>query len=184
MPTAVGNGSSRRQATPSTCLSDTAKALRIECLTCHGVTAHRFVPVAQTCAQSGCHEQIKFQLGKMAGQTSQHCTDVPRLHRAGRRTGGTRQREARNVADEHELSTLSRDAATHVGHSFPRTIHTRRAAEIVTTRTSRRRRRPRGRRARTRVPRARRHADRPFIAALRRARSRTARPATRRTTGR
>lgn len=55
-------------------LSDTAKALRIECLTCHGVTAHRFVPVGQTCAQSGCHEQTKFQLGKMAGQTSQHCT--------------------------------------------------------------------------------------------------------------
>ena len=54
--------------------SDTAKALKIECLTCHGVTAHRFVPAAQTCAQSGCHEQTEFQLGKMAGQTSLHCT--------------------------------------------------------------------------------------------------------------
>jgi nitrate/TMAO reductase-like tetraheme cytochrome c subunit len=54
--------------------SDTAKALKIECLTCHGVSAHRFVPVAQTCAQSGCHEQTKFQLGKMSGQTSLHCT--------------------------------------------------------------------------------------------------------------
>jgi nitrate/TMAO reductase-like tetraheme cytochrome c subunit len=54
--------------------SDTAKALKIECLTCHGVTAHRFVPVGQTCSKSGCHEQTKFQLGKMAGQTSLHCT--------------------------------------------------------------------------------------------------------------
>lgn len=55
-------------------LSDTAKALHIECLTCHGVTAHRFVPVAQTCSQSGCHEQTQFRLGKMAGQSSKHCT--------------------------------------------------------------------------------------------------------------
>ena len=54
--------------------TDTAKALRIECLTCHGVTAHRFVPVAQTCAQSGCHKQTEIRLGKMAGQTSLHCT--------------------------------------------------------------------------------------------------------------
>ena len=55
-------------------LSDTAKALHIDCITCHGVTAHRFVPVGQTCAQSGCHDKTKFQLGKMAGQTSLHCT--------------------------------------------------------------------------------------------------------------
>ena len=55
--------------------TDTAKRLRIECLSCHGVTAHRFVPVAQTCAQSGCHQQqSQIRLGKMAGQTSLHCT--------------------------------------------------------------------------------------------------------------
>lgn len=54
--------------------SDTAQRLKIDCLTCHGVTAHRFVPVAQTCAQSGCHKQTEIQLGKMAGQTSLHCT--------------------------------------------------------------------------------------------------------------
>lgn len=53
--------------------TDTAKVLRIECLTCHGVTAHRFVPVAQTCAQAGCHKQTEIRLGKMAGQTSLHC---------------------------------------------------------------------------------------------------------------
>ena len=54
-------------------LTDTARKLNVECLTCHGVTAHRFVPVAQTCAQSGCHKQMDIQLGKMAGQTSLHC---------------------------------------------------------------------------------------------------------------
>jgi nitrate/TMAO reductase-like tetraheme cytochrome c subunit len=54
--------------------TDTAKRRGIDCLTCHGVTAHRFVPVAQTCAQSGCHQQqAQIRLGKMAGQTSLHC---------------------------------------------------------------------------------------------------------------
>jgi nitrate/TMAO reductase-like tetraheme cytochrome c subunit len=55
-------------------LSDTAKALKVECITCHGVTAHRFKPVAQTCQQSGCHTEAKIQLGKMSGQTMLHCT--------------------------------------------------------------------------------------------------------------
>lgn len=55
-------------------LTDTAKALHIECLTCHGVTAHQFVPVARTCAQAGCHEQAgQIRLGRMAGQTALHC---------------------------------------------------------------------------------------------------------------
>jgi len=54
-------------------LTDTARKLKVECLTCHGVTAHRFVPVAQTCAQAGCHKQMDIKLGKMAGQTSLHC---------------------------------------------------------------------------------------------------------------
>jgi hypothetical protein len=55
-------------------LSDSGKALHIDCITCHGVTAHRFVPVGRTCAQSGCHENTRFKLGKMAGQTALHCT--------------------------------------------------------------------------------------------------------------
>jgi nitrate/TMAO reductase-like tetraheme cytochrome c subunit len=53
--------------------TDSAQRLHIDCITCHGVTAHRFVPVAQTCAQKGCHEQSQIRLGKMAGQTSLHC---------------------------------------------------------------------------------------------------------------
>jgi nitrate/TMAO reductase-like tetraheme cytochrome c subunit len=55
-------------------LSDTAKALHIECLTCHGVTAHRFVPAAATCEQAGCHTKATIRLGKMADQTMLHCT--------------------------------------------------------------------------------------------------------------
>lgn len=55
-------------------LSDSGKALHIDCITCHGVTAHRFVPVGRTCAQSGCHANTPFKLGKMAGQTALHCT--------------------------------------------------------------------------------------------------------------
>jgi len=55
-------------------LSDSGKAKHIDCITCHGVTAHRFVPVGRTCAQSGCHENTPFKLGKMAGQTVLHCT--------------------------------------------------------------------------------------------------------------
>ncbi len=46
-----------------------------ECLTCHARTAHRFVPVNQTCGQSGCHEEkdTKIVLGKMASQGDFHC---------------------------------------------------------------------------------------------------------------
>ncbi|HEU4990291.1 MAG: NapC/NirT family cytochrome c [Gemmatimonadota bacterium] len=55
-------------------LSDTGKKLGIDCITCHGVSAHQFVPVKQTCQQSGCHEKTHIELGKMAGQTMLHCT--------------------------------------------------------------------------------------------------------------
>lgn len=55
-------------------LSDTAKKLHIDCITCHGVSAHQFVPAAQTCEQSGCHTNAQIRLGNMAGQTMLHCT--------------------------------------------------------------------------------------------------------------
>jgi nitrate/TMAO reductase-like tetraheme cytochrome c subunit len=59
--------------------TDTAKKLGVECLTCHGVTAHRFVPVKATCEQSGCHKPMGIRLGKMADQTSLHCTTCHRF---------------------------------------------------------------------------------------------------------
>jgi nitrate/TMAO reductase-like tetraheme cytochrome c subunit len=47
---------------------------RMECTTCHAREVHRFKPVSETCAQSGCHDDIKVELGKMAQQTDLHCT--------------------------------------------------------------------------------------------------------------
>jgi hypothetical protein len=49
---------------------------KVECLTCHARTAHRFMPADSTCVQQGCHltGETKIQLGKMAGQTDLHCT--------------------------------------------------------------------------------------------------------------
>jgi len=48
---------------------------KVECLTCHARSAHRFAPVDSTCSQKGCHltEDVNIQLGKMAGQTGLHC---------------------------------------------------------------------------------------------------------------
>jgi hypothetical protein len=50
---------------------------KIECLTCHARTAHRFPPVNATCGQSGCHNQDEtpIVLGKMADvDLALHCT--------------------------------------------------------------------------------------------------------------
>lgn len=46
---------------------------RVECITCHGQEVHRFKPVAETCAQSGCHDDVRVELGRMAQQTDLHC---------------------------------------------------------------------------------------------------------------
>ncbi len=56
--------------------SDSSTLKKVECVTCHGTEVHRFKSVDKTCGQSGCHKpsETKIVLGKMAGQTSQHCT--------------------------------------------------------------------------------------------------------------
>lgn len=46
---------------------------KIECITCHGREVHRFKPVGETCAQSGCHDDLKVELGRMGEQTDLHC---------------------------------------------------------------------------------------------------------------
>lgn len=46
---------------------------KLECTTCHGQEVHRFKPVSETCGQSGCHDDVKVELGKMAQQTDLHC---------------------------------------------------------------------------------------------------------------
>jgi hypothetical protein len=50
---------------------------KVECLTCHARTAHRFPPVNATCGQSGCHspKETHIVLGKMANADLElHCT--------------------------------------------------------------------------------------------------------------
>jgi hypothetical protein len=49
---------------------------KVQCLTCHARTAHRFLPADSTCVQSGCHltRDTEIKLGKMADQTELHCT--------------------------------------------------------------------------------------------------------------
>lgn len=47
---------------------------KMECTTCHAREVHRFKPVSETCAQSGCHDDQRVELGKMAQQTDLHCT--------------------------------------------------------------------------------------------------------------
>lgn len=66
--------------------SDSSALKEVQCVTCHGLEAHRFVPVDSTCSQRGCHTHTKIQLGKMAGQSGLHCSvchdftaEVPRL---------------------------------------------------------------------------------------------------------
>lgn len=55
--------------------ADTSALKDVTCVTCHGQEVHRFVPVDQTCGQSGCHDPDKTEvvLGEMAGQSGFHC---------------------------------------------------------------------------------------------------------------
>jgi nitrate/TMAO reductase-like tetraheme cytochrome c subunit len=57
---------------------------KVECVTCHGQEVHRFVPADQTCGQSGCHDQsdTQIRLGKMASQTTLHCTGCHQFTRS------------------------------------------------------------------------------------------------------
>lgn len=55
--------------------SDSSALKDVACVTCHGQEVHRFKSVDKTCGQSGCHDtkDTKIVLGKMAGQSTQHC---------------------------------------------------------------------------------------------------------------
>jgi hypothetical protein len=56
-------------------LNPRSPAMRdMQCVTCHAQEVHRFKPANTTCAQSGCHEKVRTELGKMAAQTSLHCS--------------------------------------------------------------------------------------------------------------
>lgn len=84
-------------------LESDAPALKgVQCVTCHAVEVHHFAPLDRTCAQAGCHDMNTIALGKMANQTTLHCTachrftaEVPALatrdSAAGTLTPGERQ---------------------------------------------------------------------------------------------
>ncbi|MBI4205105.1 MAG: NapC/NirT family cytochrome c [Betaproteobacteria bacterium] len=44
----------------------------LKCVECHATSLHEFSPTDQTCAQAGCHEGVKLQLGRMSRLTL-HC---------------------------------------------------------------------------------------------------------------
>ena len=53
--------------------SDSAVLKNIQCVKCHGVEVHHFVPVDSTCGQSGCHKGLPMRIAKMKNQTTLHC---------------------------------------------------------------------------------------------------------------
>ncbi|MBI1967753.1 MAG: hypothetical protein HYS40_07170, partial [Gemmatimonadetes bacterium] len=66
--------------------SDSSALKNVQCVTCHGLEVHRFVPVDSTCGQANCHVNQAIGMGKMAQQTSLHCVtchqftaEVPKL---------------------------------------------------------------------------------------------------------
>jgi len=59
--------------------SDSSALKNVQCVTCHGLEVHRFVPVDSTCAQAGCHVNVRITLAKMSNQTDAHCTTCHRF---------------------------------------------------------------------------------------------------------
>src|SRR4029077_4416008 len=52
--------------------SDSSALKNVQCVSCHGLEVHSFVPVNATCAQAGCHSTRRITLTKMVGQTAVH----------------------------------------------------------------------------------------------------------------
>lgn len=52
--------------------SDSAALKDLQCTKCHGAEVHRFVPAAETCGQSQCHENLKVKMGRMSN-VAVHC---------------------------------------------------------------------------------------------------------------
>jgi hypothetical protein len=54
--------------------SDSSALRDVQCVTCHGLTVHQFVPADSTCGQSSCHQETEIRLAGMRDQTDLHCT--------------------------------------------------------------------------------------------------------------
>ncbi|MEO8333438.1 MAG: hypothetical protein ABI664_00600 [bacterium] len=56
-------------------LNSTKKELKdVQCVSCHGRDFHQFKPTSFSCTQSGCHFNLRVNLGAMSTQGFQHCT--------------------------------------------------------------------------------------------------------------
>jgi len=106
--------------------SDSLKDKKIECLTCHARSAHRFVPVDSTCAQKGCHltDDVTIRLGKMADQTGLHCAvcheftaAVPRLATVDSATGTLRPGDSQCFSCHEMKKRLADFDPTHDPHN-------------------------------------------------------------------
>ncbi len=55
--------------------SDSTALEDLQCVTCHALEVHRFVPVDSTCYQKGCHlsDSVGIRIGAMRDQTDLHC---------------------------------------------------------------------------------------------------------------
>ena len=55
--------------------SDSSALEDLQCVTCHALEVHRFVPVDSTCYQKGCHlsDSVGIRIGAMRAQTDLHC---------------------------------------------------------------------------------------------------------------
>ncbi|MEP6495020.1 MAG: cytochrome c3 family protein [bacterium] len=54
--------------------SDSSALKNVQCVTCHGRDFHSFKPTNATCAQSGCHMNVRVNLGVMSSKGFMHCT--------------------------------------------------------------------------------------------------------------
>lgn len=54
--------------------SDSSALKNVQCVSCHGRDFHKFKPTNFACAQSGCHNDIRVNLGAMSQKGFLHCT--------------------------------------------------------------------------------------------------------------
>lgn len=75
----------------------------LQCVECHSTSLHEFSTTDKTCGQSGCHEGVTIQLGKMSKLTL-HCAACHDFSRPVRQAG-----DAQQVADGTLLQPQAQD---------------------------------------------------------------------------
>jgi hypothetical protein len=95
--------------------SDSSALEDLQCVTCHALEVHRFVPVDSTCYQKGCHlsDSVGIRIGAMRAQTDLHCVTcheftaepVFQASRAGQ-TGGDLTPQQEQCFSCHEMRVV------------------------------------------------------------------------------